>query len=78
MGSNILGNRSRSDATADLDDVLIPLGILRIVDLKVLTHVRYRIGPRSAPWKFGYDPANTIGGWKRGDIHSSSLETWFP
>lgn len=33
---------------------------------KILTV--YRIGPRSALWKFGYDPANTVGGEKRGDM----------
>ena len=47
LGLNNLGNRSRSDATAHVDDVIIPLGLTFIVDQKVLTHVSHwpQIGP---------------------------------
>jgi hypothetical protein len=72
--------KQRCDATADVDDVLIPLGLtgLTYIGIKNSEVRSTRIGPRSAPWEFGYDPANTIGGEKGGDIHYSSLETWFP
>lgn len=58
---------------------LFPLGFdLHCSKSKITDHVLYRIGPRSAPWRFGYDPANTIGGDKRGDIHYSSMEDMVP
>ena len=40
--------------------------------------MEYRIGPRSAPWKFGYDPVNMIGGEKGGEIQSPSLGNMVP
>lgn len=72
------------DATADVDDVLIPLNwtyfVLRSKS-KIPDHVLYRIGPRSAPWRISYDPANTIGGnQKRRDtlLPTLSMEDMVP
>jgi hypothetical protein len=63
-----------------VDDVLIPLGLIGLtyIGIENFRCTEYRIGPRSAPWEFGYDPANTIGGEKGGDIHYSTLGDMVP
>ena len=70
------------DATADVDDVLISWSWTYFVlcsKSKIPDHVLYRIGPRSAPWRIGYDPANAIGGnQRRRDTLLFPWKTWFP
>lgn len=60
--------------------MLIPLGLtgLTYIGIESTDVGSTALAPDRPLWKFGYDPANTIGGEKGGDIHFSTLETWFP